>query len=43
MRIGVLIENIKGMLYVYLLQTGLIWLVSIVVLYLGKMRLRRIE
>jgi hypothetical protein len=43
MRIGVLIEDIEGMLYVYLLQTGLIWLVSIVVLYLGKTRLSRIE
>jgi hypothetical protein len=43
MRIGVLIEDIEGMLYVYLLQTVLIWLVSIVVLYLGKMRLSRIE
>ncbi len=43
MRIGVLMEGMEGILYVYLLQTGLIWLVSIVVLYLGKMRLRRIE
>ena len=41
--IGVRIEDFEGMLYVYLLQTGLIWSVSAAILYLGKMRLSRIE
>jgi hypothetical protein len=43
MRLGVWTETIEGMLYVYLLQTFLSWLVGSVCLYLGKKRLSRIE
>ena len=43
MSIGVRIEDFEGMLHVYLLQTGLIWFVSVATLYLGKRRLSRIE
>ncbi len=42
-RIGVWSESIEGMLAVYLLQTVLIWIVGIMLLYLGKKRLGRIE
>ncbi|UCG37096.1 MAG: ABC transporter permease [Candidatus Bathyarchaeota archaeon] len=43
MRLGVWSETFGGMLYVYLLQTFLSWLVGSVCLYLGKRRLGRIE
>ncbi len=43
MRVGVWSETIEGMLYVYLLQTVLSWVVGTMVLYLGKWRLSRIE
>ncbi len=43
MRVGIWSETIEGMLYAYLFQTVLIWLVGIVFLYLGKWRLSRIE
>ncbi len=43
MRIGVVSETIEGLLSVHLLQTTLSWLVGILLLYLGKMRISRIE
>ncbi len=43
MRAGVWSETMGGMLYVYLMQTLLSWLVGSVCLYLGKRRLSRIE
>jgi hypothetical protein len=42
-RVGAWLETMEGMLYVYLLQTVLSWLVGIICLYLGKKRLSRIE
>jgi hypothetical protein len=43
MRLGVWSNTNGGMLYVYLLQTLLSWLVGSWCLYLGKRRLSRIE
>jgi len=43
MRIGVVSETVEGFLSVHLLQTILSWLVGILLLYLGKMRVSRIE
>jgi hypothetical protein len=43
MKVGVWSETIEGMLYVYLLQTVLSWLVGSGCLYLGRKRLSRIE
>jgi hypothetical protein len=43
MRIGITSKTGEGMVYVQLLQTVLSWFVGIVVLYLGKRRLSRIE
>jgi len=40
---GTLPEPIGGMLYIQLLQTVLSWSVGIVILYLGKRKLSRIE
>jgi hypothetical protein len=43
MRVGIWSETIEGMLSVYSLQAVLSWFVGTMVLYLGKMRLSRIE
>jgi len=43
MRVGAWSETMEGMLYVYLLQVVLSWLLGIIFLYLGKKRLSRIE
>ena len=43
MRVGVVSETVEGLLAVHLLQTILSWLVGILLLYLGKMRVSRIE
>jgi hypothetical protein len=43
MRLGIPTETGEGMLYVQLFQTVLSWLVGLVVLYLGKRRLSRME
>lgn len=43
MRVGVVSETVEGLLSVHLLQTILSWLVGILLLHLGKMRVSRIE